>query len=72
MARVGLRITNVRTVNVEFWEEHAGSLKRRRGKSLLFKRNRRQLCGRYLASDNIVYSPGNEGPSERSNVALTK
>lgn len=27
MARVSLRITNVHTVNVEFWEEHAGSLK---------------------------------------------
>lgn len=37
MARAGLRNTNVRTVSVEFWEEHAGSLKRRRGKACLLK-----------------------------------
>lgn len=35
MARVSLRITNVHTVHVEFWEEHAGSLKRSRGKGSL-------------------------------------
>lgn len=32
MARVSPGITNVHTVNAEFWEEHAGSLKRSRGK----------------------------------------
>lgn len=54
MARVSLRITNVHTVNVEFWEEHAGSLKRSRGKSCLLKRTQRQLCEWYLASDSAL------------------
>lgn len=44
MARVGLGITNVPTVNVEFWEEHTGSLKRSRGKGYLLGGPRDNFC----------------------------
>lgn len=37
MARVSLRITNAHTVNAEFWEEHAGALKRSWQKGCLLK-----------------------------------
>lgn len=59
MASVGLSITNVHTVNVGFWEEHEGSLKRSRGKVCLSEGPRDN--SEYLASNNTVYSLGNEG-----------
>lgn len=40
MARVSLRITNVHTINVEFWEEHSRSLKGSRGRGCLLKEPR--------------------------------
>ena len=63
MARVHLSITNVRTVNVEFREEHAGPLKSSRGKGCLSEGPRDNFeC--YLASNNPVYRLGNEGLGE--------
>lgn len=59
MASIGLSSTNVHTVNVEFWEEHEGSLKRSRRKVCLSERPRDN--SEYLASNNTVYSLGNEG-----------
>lgn len=71
MARVHLGITDVRTVDAEFREEHAGPLKRSPGKGCLSEGpGDNSEC--YLATNHAIYSLGKEGLGERSDTALTK